>query len=191
MLHTEGVVGLVTGMLAARMPDKIGEKRALLSVTPAQLPQIKRFRPVVVGKAAASDYPALYVVAQQNPATKSQQKDRFGVQYAITYQLTVVTLVRSTSAELTTLMQQRIASAVKECLLQSMQLRPLDGDDSARIEQDSLRERFSGIESYGGRDTATYGGCMTDLTVTAQEYLPRLAPQGGTVNLVVDFNLAG
>jgi hypothetical protein len=184
VLGMEGVVALVQQMLTGHLPGKVDELRTRTGATPALLPQPKTFRPVQVGKAAAGEYPVLYVVGNGMGQAKSTQKTATGVQYAFSYQLTVVTLVRSTSDRATTLQQQRLAQAVTECLLQAQQLAPLAGDDSARVEQDSLRNRFSGIEAYG-RDLATYGGCMTDLSVTAQEFLPRLAVPGGTPNIVV------
>jgi hypothetical protein len=180
----DGVVALVQATLAACMPVKIAELRTRFAVSPAVLPQPKTFRPVQVGKAAAGEYPVLYVVGNGMAAVRSLQKTATGVQYGFSYQLTVVTLVRSTSDRATTLLQQRIAQAVTECLLQSQQLAPLGQDDSARVEQDTLRNRFSGIEQYG-RDTATYGGCMTDVSVTAQEFLPRLVPAQGPLERVV------
>ena len=174
MLGPEGVVGLVMGMLQVQMPLKLTEMRTRLTLTGPQLPDIKSYRPVTVGKIAAGDYPALYVIATGVPLLKSTAKAVTGVQYAGTYNLTVVSLVRSTSFTFTTGLQQRTALAVRECLLQSMQLRPIDGTDAVRIDPQTIRERFSGIESLAGRDTSTYGGCMTDVAVTAQEFLPRL-----------------
>ena len=174
MLGAEGVVGLVMGMLQTQMPLKMTELRTRLTLTGPQLPDIKSYRPVTVGKIAASDYPAVYVVAATTPSLKSTAKAVGGVQYAGTYNLTVISLVRSISYTLTTSLQQRTALAVRECLLQSMQLRPIDGTDAVRIDPQTIRERFSGIESLAGRDTSTYGGCMTDVSVTATEFLPRL-----------------
>jgi hypothetical protein len=184
VLGMAGAVALVQAMLEARMPAKVDELRARFAASPAALPQVKTFRPVTVGKAAAGDYPVLYVVGNGMGVAKPLQKAAAGVQYSFSYQLTVVTLVRSTSDRATTLLQQRLAQAVTECLLQSQQLAPIGGDDSARVESDSLRMRFSGIEAYG-RDLSTYGGCMTDVSVTGQEFLPRLVAPVGPLQRVV------
>jgi hypothetical protein len=184
----DGAVALVQKMLMARMPAKVAELRLRTGASPAALPQPKTFRPVQVGKAAAGEYPVLYVVGNGMASARSMQKTPSAVQYAFGYELTVVTLARSTSAKFVTLMQQRLAQAVVECLLQSMQLAPTptgQGADSCRVDQDTLRNRFSGIETYG-RDLATYGGCMTDVTVTGQEWLPRLQPNAGPASIVVD-----